>query len=58
MTAKLEAIEPTRLLPSERLLREILADSVAGRISLSDVVVVWTEADGTTRARRAAEVFR
>lgn len=58
MTPKLEKIEPTRLLPSERLLREILADSVAGRISLSDVVVVWTDEDGTTRARRAEEMHR
>ncbi len=52
---KLHEIEPVRLAPSERLLREILADSVAGRISLSDVVVAWTEADGSTHARRAGE---
>lgn len=53
--AKVKQIEPTPLMPSERLLREILADSVAERISLSDVVVVWSDEDGMTHARRAGE---
>lgn len=55
MIPKHEDTEPCS--PSERLLSEILSDSIAGFISLSDVVVVWTDEDGTTRARRATEVF-
>lgn len=46
------AVQPVRLTPSERLLREILSMSTAddGR-EISDVIVIWTDVHGRQHMR-------
>ena len=53
VTATLQTIEPTRLTPSERLLRDVLNASVAGDVGISDVIVIWTDEDGRQWMRSA-----
>lgn len=52
--AELRTIVPTPLTPSERLLREILTESVTYEgCGVSDVIVVWTDEMGRQNLRSA-----
>ena len=46
------AVQPVRLTPSERLLLELLAMSIADDESaISDVIVIWTDVRGRQHMR-------
>lgn len=55
----LKAIEQAYLSPSERLLREILTLSCAeAGCEISDVIVIWTDAEGIQHMRSAANELK